>query len=83
MRIIFITLLLSGCALPAPLVWFSYTKTGYDTLQIATDNPTTTDIVLSELSGKNCRVIRVLDKEKICQDKTPTELIKEYIKDMK
>jgi len=54
-------------------------KTAYDTVSFFADSPTSNDIVLSSLTGMNCRVYNVIDDYDICIEKSATEKIQEYI----
>ena len=72
-----ILILVSGCTLlPAPLSQLSNIGTAYDTVMLIEGKPTSTDLVVSKLTGKNCRVIE-LD----CKPKTATELMAEYVEE--
>jgi len=65
--------------IPAPFIYVSYGKTAYDTVSFLVDSPSSNDIVLSSLTGMNCRVYNVIDDQDICIEKSATEKIKEYI----
>ena len=71
---------INGCAfIPAPLLYINNAKTVYDTVKFITDSPTSNDIVLSSVTGMNCRVSNVIDDLDVCNEKSATEKIKEYI----
>jgi len=65
-----LTLAISGCAfLPAPLAYLNYARTGYDVTQMATDEPTLTDEVLSAALSMDCQLLNALDGEDICSER--------------
>ena len=70
----------NGCAfIPAPLLYMNNIKTVYDTASFLTDTPTSNDIVLSSLTGKNCRVSNMIDNLDVCNEKTSTEKMQDYV----
>ena len=70
----------NGCVfLPAPLIYMNHGKTLYDTVSFFTDSPTSNDIVLSSMTGMNCRVSNMIDDLDVCNEKSATEKIQEYI----
>ena len=75
-----VLVLVTSCAfIPAPLIYANHGKTAYDTVIFFIDSPSSNDIVLSSLTGMNCRVYNVIDDQDICIEKSATEKIKEYI----
>ena len=82
-KLLFLLLLLisvNGCAfIPLPLIWMNHGKTLYDTISFLADSPTSNDIVLSSMTGMNCRISNVIDDLNVCNEKSATEKIKEYI----
>ena len=70
----------NGCAfIPAPLLYMNNIKTVYDTVSFINDSPTSNDIVLSSLTGKNCRVSNVIDDLDVCNEKSSTEKMQDYV----
>ena len=59
--------LLCGCALPPPLDVISLAKTTVDVILMVQDKPTTTDIVLSGITGKECRTFNVIQNMTVCK----------------
>ena len=60
--------LLCGCTLPPPLDVISLAKTTVDIVLMIQDKPTTTDIVLSKITGKECKTFNVIQNKTICED---------------
>ena len=60
--------LLCGCTLPPPLDVISLAKTTVDVILLVQDKPTTTDIVLSKITGKECKTFNVIQNKTICED---------------
>jgi len=60
--------LLCGCTLPPPLDVISLAKTTVDVILMLQDKPTTTDIVLSKLTGKECKTLNAIQNKTICED---------------
>ena len=70
----------NGCAfIPAPLLYMNNIKTVYDTVSFINDAPTSNDIVLSAATGKNCRVSNVIHDMDVCNEKTSTEKMQDYV----
>ncbi len=66
--------LLCGCTLPPPLDVISLAKTTVDVILMVQDKPTTTDIVLSKMTGKECRTTNVIRNKTVCKKhKVPCE----------
>ena len=63
-----ICILLCGCTLPPPLDVISLTKTTVDVFLMLQDKPTTNDIVLSKLTGKECKTLNAIQNKTICED---------------
>ena len=59
--------LLCGCTLPPPLDVISLAKTTVDVILMVQDKPTTTDIVLSDITGKECRTTNVIRNKTVCE----------------
>ena len=59
--------LLCGCTLPPPLDVISLAKTTVDVILMVQDKPTTTDVVLSEITGKECRTTNVIRNKTVCK----------------
>ena len=59
--------LLCGCTLPPPLDVISLAKTTVDVILMIQDKPTTTDVVLSEITGKECRTTNVIRNKTVCK----------------
>ena len=75
-----LVVLINGCAfIPAPFIYMNNMKTVYDTISFFTDSPTSNDIVLSSITGKTCRVSNIIDDLDVCNEKSPTEKIQDYI----
>ena len=60
--------LLCGCTLPPPLDVISLAKTTVDIVLMIQDKPTTTDIVESKITGKECKTFNVIQNKTICED---------------
>ena len=58
---------LCGCTLPPPLDVISLAKTTVDVILMVQDKPTTTDIVLSEIVGKECRTTNFIRNRTVCK----------------
>ena len=63
-----VCILLCGCTLPPPLDVISLAKTTVDVFLMLQDKPTTNDIVLSKLTGKECKTLNALKSKTICED---------------
>ncbi len=63
-----ICILLCGCTLPPPLDVISLAKTAVDVFLMVQDQPTTNDIVLSKITGKECKTFNVIQNKTICED---------------
>jgi len=71
---------INGCAfIPAPFIYMNNVKTVYDTVKFITDSPTSNDMVLSSVTGMNCRVSNVIDDLDVCSEKSSTEKMQDYI----
>ena len=64
-------LVLGGC-LPVPLLYLSYFKTGIDTISLVTDNKTTTDYVVSTMTGQNCKTTNIFKDKEYCKEQNAT-----------
>ena len=60
--------LLCGCTLPPPLDVISLAKTTVDVILMVQDKPTTTDMALSEITGKECKTLNVIKNKTICEE---------------
>ena len=54
--------------MPPPLDVISLAKTTVDVILMLQDKPTTNDIVLSKLTGKECKTLNALKSKTICED---------------
>ena len=54
--------------MPPPLDAISLAKTTVDVILMVQDKPTTTDIVLSKITGKECKTFNVIQNKTICED---------------
>jgi len=71
---------INGCAfIPAPLLYINNAKTVYDTVSFLNDSPTSNDMVLSSVTGMNCRVSNMMDDLDVCSEKSSTEKMQDYI----
>ena len=78
--LLLLVVLINGCAfIPAPFIYMNNAKTVYDTVTFIIDSPTSNDIVLSSITGKTCRVSNLIDDLDVCNEKSPTEKIQDYI----
>ena len=59
--------LLCGCTLPPPLDVISLAKTTVDVILMVQDKPTTTDMALSGITGKECRTTNVIRNKTVCK----------------
>ena len=62
--------LLCGCTLPPPLDVISIAKTAIDLMLMVEDKPTTTDMILSKITRKECRTTNIIRNETICTEDT-------------
>ena len=60
--------MLCGCSLPPPLDVISLAKTTVDVILMVQDKPTTTDVVLSEITGKDCKTLNVIQNKTMCSE---------------
>ena len=81
-----ILFLLPGCSfipffssIPLPVIYVNNSKTAFDTVSMFRNSPTSNDIVLSSLTGKNCRMTNMIKDKNICIEKSATEKIQEYV----
>ena len=54
--------------MPPPLDVISLAKTTVDIILMVQDKPTTTDIVLSDITGKECRTFNMIQNKTICEE---------------
>ena len=55
--------------MPPPLDVISLAKTTVDVILMVQDKPTTTDVVLSEITGKECKTLNALKSNRtICEE---------------
>ena len=59
---------LCGCTLPPPLDVISLAKTTVDVFLLIHDKPTTTDMALSGITGKECKTFNVIQNKTICEE---------------
>ena len=80
LSLLFLAALINGCAfIPAPLIYMNNIKTVYDTVSFLNDSPTSNDMVLSSVTGKNCRVSNIIDEQEVCKEKSSTEKMQDYV----
>ena len=80
LSLLFLAALINGCAfIPAPFIYMNNVKTVYDTVTFIIDSPTSNDIVLSSVTGMNCRVSNVIDDLDVCSEKSSTDKMKDYV----
>ena len=60
--------LLCGCALPPPLDIISIAKTTIDLVFMVEGKPTTTDMMLSKITGKECRTTNIIRNKTMCTE---------------
>ena len=54
--------------MPPPLDVISLAKTTVDVFLMIQDKPTTTDIVLSGITGRECKTFNVIQNKTICEE---------------
>ena len=60
--------------MPPPLDVISLAKTTVDVILMVQDKPTTTDVVLSGITGRECKTFNVIHNKTICEeDKNDSE----------
>ena len=81
-----ILFLLPGCSfipffsfIPLPVVYVNNSKTAFDTVSMFRNSPTSNDIVISEITGMNCRMTNMIKDKDICIEKSATEKMQEYV----
>ena len=81
-----ILFLLPGCSfipffsfIPLPVVYVNNSKTLFDTVSMFRNSPTSNDIVISKITGMNCRMTNMIKDKDICIEKSATEKIQEYV----
>ena len=60
--------LLCGCTLPPPLDVISLAKTTVDVVLMVQDKPTTTDMAMSGITGKECKTFNIIQNKTICEE---------------
>ena len=73
LKVVFVALIVSGCALPVPLSYVNYGRMAYDANQIIQDDVTTTDVVLGLAMNMECKTMNILDDEDVCIGRTKTD----------
>jgi hypothetical protein len=63
--LIFIVLL-SSCGLPAPFLYLSSIKSGYDTIQTIRDEKTTNDEIISTIINEDCKTSNIFSGNDYC-----------------
>jgi len=58
----------------------NHSKTAYDVVNFFNNSPTSNDMILSEVTGLKCRTINIVKNKDICNEKSSTEKMKEYVK---
>ena len=61
---------LSGCMLPAPLMYLNYLRMGVDTVNTLNDNKTSTDVIISGFTDKECKTSNIFQSKDYCNDQT-------------
>ena len=60
---------LNNCTfLPLPITYINNSKSVYDAVAFIKGDPTSNDMVLSSLTGKDCRIFNVIDQQDICKE---------------
>ena len=54
--------------MPPPLDVISLAKTTVDVILMVQDKPTTTDVVLSGIVGRECKTFNVIKNKTICEE---------------
>ena len=54
--------------MPPPLDVISLAKTTVDVILMVQDKPTTTDMALSGITGKECKTFNVIQNKTICEE---------------
>ena len=83
MHIILLIFLLYGCAMPVPLMYVNYARTGFDTVSMINDTKTTTDYVVSEIIKEDCKTVYLFENDGVYCKKTLAQLLAEYIDELK
>ena len=74
-KILLVLVSVAGCAaIPAPLVYMGYAKNGADIVQIIREMPTTSDLIMSELSNRICNTSNWLKGKDYCIEKSLTPI---------
>ena len=73
LKVVFVALIVSGCALPVPLSYVNYGRMAYDANQIIQDDVTTTDVVLGLAMNMECKTMNLLGNEDICVRRIGTD----------
>ena len=61
--------IINNCSfVPLPFTYINNGKTVYDTIALIKDDPTSNDMVLSSLTGKDCRIFNVINHQEICEE---------------
>ena len=81
-----ILFLLPGCSfipffssIPLPVIYVNNSKTLFDTISMFRNSPTSNDILISKITGMNCRMSNMIKDKDICIEKSATEKIQEYV----
>ena len=76
--------IINNCSfVPLPLTYINNGKTVYDTIALIKDDPTSNDMVLSSLTGKDCLISNVINHQEICKEPftPPVELYQTILKE--
>ena len=77
--------LIQGCVLiplPVGVTQLNWIRNMYDAKQFIYGDKTSMDSALSHVTDKHCKGSDILDTHTLCRNKTPTEIIHEYVEDM-
>ena len=77
--------LIQGCfliPLPVGVTQLNWIRNTYDAKQFIYGDKTSMDSALSHVTDKHCKGSDILDTHTLCRNKTPTEIIHEYVEDM-
>ncbi len=76
MPLVALLVMLNSCSfLPLPITYINNSKSVYDAVAFIKGDPTSNDMVLSSLTGKECRIINVIDQQDICKEPNQTALV--------
>ena len=80
MPLVALLVMLNSCSfLPLPITYINNSKSVYDAVAFIKGDPTSNDMVLSSLTGKECRIINVIDQQDICKELNQTALVEKML----